>query len=101
MTLHDAEDVDVTNVPELLRLAEEVRASGRPLVLRRGGEELARIVPARPARHGRLKQKKLTEEDVAAFRAAAGGWADFDVDAFLKDVYTSRDLSIGRPPVEL
>jgi len=36
----------------------------------------------------------------AAFRAAAGSWADVDTDKLLADIYESRRLP-PRPPVEL
>lgn len=40
--------VDISESPELARLAEAVRATGEPCVLRRGEEEIAVIVPALP-----------------------------------------------------
>lgn len=43
--------------------------------------------------------RRKSEEDLAAFRAAAGSWADMDTDAFLEAIYTSRTSS--RPPVDL
>ena len=42
--------IDITNVPELLRIAEEVRASQEPRVLRRDNEDVAILMPARRAR---------------------------------------------------
>ena len=41
-----------------------------------------------------------TKEDYEAFLTSAGGWADFDIDAFLKANEESRRLNT-RPPVEL
>lgn len=40
-----ASSIDVSGVPELARLAEEVRASRRRRVLRRDGEEIAVLAP--------------------------------------------------------
>jgi hypothetical protein len=40
------------------------------------------------------------EADYAAFRSAAGSWAEVDTDLILKRVYESRDQP-GRPPVRL
>ena len=37
--------LDITDLPDLARAAEQVRMSGRPTVLRRGTEEIAMIVP--------------------------------------------------------
>jgi hypothetical protein len=90
--------VDITHSPEVLRLAEEVRSSKTPRILRRSGEAIAVVMPLSPARKRTRKVK--TKEDLEAFRAAAGGWKDFDLDKFLEDLYASRRAS-SRPPVEL
>jgi hypothetical protein len=37
--------IDIDDVPELLRLVDEARASHRALLLQRAGEDLAMIVP--------------------------------------------------------
>jgi hypothetical protein len=42
--------IDITNVPELLRIAEEVQASQEPRVLRRDSEDLAVVRPIKPSR---------------------------------------------------
>ena len=81
--------IDVTNAPELLRLAEDVRSTGESRVLRRNGEDLAVVMPVSPAQNeGRRRVK--TAEDLAAFRAAAGSWNDFDLDHFVATVGASR-----------
>lgn len=95
--------LDVGSSPELLRLAEEVRSSGKAYVLQNNGEGLAVIRPL--SANGRRKRsrqpgKPLTEQAIADFNAAAGGWADVDLDSFLADVYASRDQPGARPPVE-
>jgi len=41
----DVQPIDITDSPEVLRLAEEVRRSGVSRVLMRGGEEVAVLVP--------------------------------------------------------
>ena len=94
-----AKSIDISDVPELLRLAEEVRRAGEPRVLRKDGEELAMVVPLAPPkvrRRGRVK----TEADYEAFRRAAGGWADVDTDTLIKNIYEDRRRS-SHPPVEL
>jgi hypothetical protein len=92
--------IDITDIPEVLRLAEEVRRAGEPRLLQRDGEDLAMVVPLpqpKPRRRSRVK----TEADYAAFRSAAGGWKDLiDVDRFIENIYESRRIST-RPPVEL
>ena len=60
MVRKEAKLMDVSNMPELLRIAEEVNNSNQPTVLTKDGQELAEIRPAKPTR------KKLS-------KASAGG----------------------------
>lgn len=91
--------IDIDSVPELVRLAEEVRATGEPRLLRRDGQDLAMIAPIERKGKQRSRREK-TEADYEAFRSAAGSWKDVDTDKLLEDIYESRRLS-SRPPVEL
>lgn len=92
--------IDITDDPELLRLAEEVRRTGLPRLLRREDEDVAVLSPvANLGRRGAKKRKAYTKADDDAFLSAAGAWHDFDVDAFLEHNEESRRMS--RPPVEL
>lgn len=91
--------VDITDVPTLRNIAEEVRRSGEPHVLRAGDDDVAIILPLRQRRGRRVRVR--TAEDRAAFRASAGGWKDLvDIDALQEAIRESRDRSI-RPAVEL
>lgn len=86
--------VEIGNLPELLRLAEEVRTTQEPRLLCHDGEDLALLVPATPAdkRHGRPK----THADYDAFRSAAGGWSDVDTDTLIEAIYADRRAIHGR-----
>jgi len=53
--------IDISNVPELLRLVEEVRKSEEPRVLRRDSEDLAILMPVKPPR--RRVEKPFTKDD--------------------------------------
>jgi hypothetical protein len=85
--------VDVTHSPEVRRLAEEVRATNTPRLLRRDGEDIAVIVPLRR----RPSRRAKTAADYEAFCAAAGGWKNVDTDAFLRDNYASRAILHRKP----
>jgi hypothetical protein len=85
---HDAEPLDESASPDLRRLAEEVRSTGRPRLLRRDGEALAMIVPVFTRRATRLTKRALSARDLGAFRSAAGSWSDVDVEGFFADVYS-------------
>ena len=91
--------IDISHVPDLVRLVEEVTTSGKPRVLRRDSEDVAILMPLRPT-IGRRKPSKKTEADHEAFLASAGSWADVDTDKLLEDIYESRRTP-DRPPVEL
>lgn len=70
--VRELKSLDVTDAPELLRLAEEVRRTGEPRVLRRGAEDLAVLVPAAPAQRRPPRGRALTRDD-ALFRLVGIG----------------------------
>ena len=80
----------------LARIFDRVIIEGKEIVVEKGEGEL---VSLKPARRADPRRRTVTKEDDEAFLSAAGGWADVDTDAFLKDIYESRKSS--RPPVEL
>jgi len=90
--------LDISNIPELIRIVEEVRDTNSPRVLKRDSEDLAVLVPV-PSRRRRAGQTP-TKSDYEAFLSAAGSWKDLDVDKFLADNNASRTGS-SRPPVDL
>ena len=56
--------VDISNIPKLLRLAKEVKESKEPRVLREDSEDLAILMPPKPARKSkRAKGRPVTEDD--------------------------------------
>ena len=95
----ESKPIDIGNLPELVTLAEEVRATNETRDLRRGDEDIAKIVPLRTMAR-RRKGPAKTAADFEAFLSSAGAWADVDVDAFLKANRESRDRST-RPAVKL
>lgn len=57
----EVKPMDVTDIPDLLRLAEEVHTTMEPRVLTRDGEDLVVVQPAK--RKKGLKGKPLTHDD--------------------------------------
>src|SRR5437867_11082222 len=98
--VREARPIDISDVPELLRLAEEVRKTRAPRLLRRDGEDVAvlvPVVPTRPRRTARLK----TEADDDAFLSSLGSWKGIvDTEKLKKDIHESRRIA-GRPPIRL
>lgn len=96
--MKDSDPIDISGMPEVIRLVDKATSSDEPVALRRGDEVVAEIVPV-IGPSGRLR-KRRTAEGRAAFRAAAGSWKDVDTEKFLERVYERRRLST-KPPVEL
>lgn len=95
----DLRAIDVSNVPELLRIAEEVRSTQDPCLLKRDGEDLAVLMPAERAQKGKPTRSVATA-DHEAFRSAFGGWKGLvDADVLKRDLAATRGS--GRPPVTL
>jgi hypothetical protein len=69
---HEVVRIDIDPTPNLAELAREVRRTQTTVVLQEEGEDVAVLSPARPKR--RVKGKRVTQEDIAASRAAAGSW---------------------------
>ena len=91
--------IDISNIPELVRMAEEVNTTKKSRVLTVSRRTLAVLMPVETAGKSKEKQDK-TKADYEAFRRAAGSWKDMDVEKFKADVYASRSRST-RPLVNL
>jgi hypothetical protein len=91
--------IDISDLPDLLHLAERVRESNEPCVLRRNHEDLAVLMPM-PVKSRRSTKKSVKSADYEAFLAAAGSWKDVDVERFVEENAAQRARS-SRPPVEL
>src|SRR5262245_19774119 len=61
------EPIDISSMPDLVSLAEEVQKPQQARHLQRDGEILAELTPVKPARKKRSKGRPLTEDD-ALFR---------------------------------
>ena len=92
--------IDISSVPDMVRIAEEVRTSGRPRILRRNGEDMAMVIPIGHGRKHRTSHAR-TQADYDAFLSSAGGWKGLvDGDKLLTDIYESRELST-KPPISI
>ncbi len=96
----DPTPIDITNMPDLVRIAEEVAATKTPRELRRENKTVAVIVPVTKAVKPKKKREK-TKADYEAFKSAAGSWQDVDTDALLKNISEDRRRTNTRPPVKL
>ena len=90
--------LDISSMPDLVRLVDEVRSTGVSRILTWENKDVAILSPAPPRRRRTLRTPST--EDVEAFRALAGSWEGLiDREKFLADIAESRRSS--RPPVKL
>lgn len=92
--------IDASESPELRRVAEQVRKTLQPVVLRSGGEDIALVVPMAAEGERPSLVGEPTREQIDAVMAAAGSWAGLvEVD----DLKASWRAARGsrRPPIEL
>lgn len=92
--------IDIRHIPELVRLAEEVRTTGRPQTLCIAGEEVGLLLPPRSARRtarvGRRRtylQSDDTFWDLAGMYATPGPATDVagDKHRYLAEAYAVKD----------
>jgi len=90
--------LDITRSPEVRRIAELVRTSGEPLLLRAGDTDIAILTPVMVGSQ-RGRRKRTVEEQATAL-SAFGGWVgNVDGERLKEDVLAAR--GDDRPPVEL
>src|SRR4051812_38992429 len=64
--------IDVTSTPDLLRIAEEVRRSGQPRLLRRDSEDLAVLMPAAKPKRRSSRSQPVSKDDPLMQFAGSG-----------------------------
>jgi hypothetical protein len=73
--------IDISQMPELLNLVEEVEATNTPRALKRDNKVVAVLSPVE-------KQKKKTprQTKIQQSLAAIGSWSDIDADKVIADI---------------
>ncbi len=74
--------LDISNMPDLVRLAEEVARTNAPRELKRDKQTVAVLMPVAPA----TKAKTVYEASLAAI----GSWSDLDADELIANIYRWR-----------
>jgi hypothetical protein len=103
--------MDISHSPDIKNLAEEVERTGKARSLKRGDQEIAKVIPVKQ----RAKRVSIHSESnvqtadpiwanynpqqaSAALQASVGALAHVDVDELLTDLREQRSQdSIGRP----
>ena len=86
--------IDISNKPDLLRLAEEVKTTRKPRLLKNHRETVAVIMPADTANQGNVTQKQTAYK---AIQTLIGSWKDIDTDTLIAQIYRAREEG-SRPP---
>src|SRR5690242_7579540 len=95
--------IDITNAPELARVAEAVRNTGKPHALKRGAETVAVVRPA-PKRASRSQASRRGQAAPAGQATDDPGFARFLTDALAAnraEAETTRALLAPPSPEEL
>lgn len=96
----DPTPIDISNMPDLMRLVKEVEATKKPRKLVRNNKPVAVLMPTNTSLSPKKKRPK-TKADYEAFRAAFGSWSDVDTEALLKNIYADRRQTNTRSLVKL
>jgi hypothetical protein len=68
----DLKRIDISRIPELLNMVQEVRTTNEPAVLQQDSEDLALLSSVRPKKRSQTKAQPVTGDD-ALFRLIAIG----------------------------
>jgi hypothetical protein len=55
--------IDISSIPELQRLVQEVRQTNEPSILREESEDVAMLTPLKPVTKKRVRSKPTTADD--------------------------------------
>ncbi len=89
LNMRNLTPIDISNIPELVRIAEEVNNTKKSRVLTVSRRTLAVLMPVETAGTSKEKRGK-TKADYEASLAALGSWSDLDSDPLIADVYRAR-----------
>jgi hypothetical protein len=92
----ELQPIDISDAPELLRLAEEVRSSRAPRLLRSGDQDVAILIPAEhgtaPPRGSRRRDRRTGPDDplwklIGLVHSESPGDVAENKDKYLADAY--------------
>jgi len=90
----ELQSIDISNKADLLRLAEDVRQSNQPRVLRRDNEDIAVLVPMDHVANNEADDSNGTQDPTAHERTAhertAHEWQDVDTDTLIATLYKEK-----------
>jgi len=87
--------IDISNMPDLARIVDEVAATKTPRELKRDNKIVAVLTPVKTA--GKQQKQKAIAETLAL----AGAWKDLDFNDMLEQLDKIRHESKPTPPLDL
>ena len=88
--------IDISNIPDLVRIAEEVEATNKPRVLKRDNTPIAILTPVKKNQSSKAKSKAIKEA-----LSLAGAWGDRDWNEVEAELDRIRHSSNPTPPFSL
>jgi hypothetical protein len=88
--------IDISHLPDLKRLAQEAKKTGRPYLLRENSHDVALLTPVSTER-----KQQTNRQAIEATLALAGSWKDLDFDDMLEQLDRIRHESKPTPPLTL
>ena len=85
----EVKHIDITNTPELIRLAEEVQKSNQITMLTKDGKEVLEVRPPKPARKKRAGGKEFSIND-PLYNLVGSATSDEPTDASKKHEYLAQ-----------
>jgi len=86
--------IGISNIPDLVRLAEEVEATKKPCEVTKDSKTVAILIPVGTT----LKKKReKTKTDHEVSQAAFSSWKDVDTEALLNTIYAVADEPTPAP----
>ena len=86
--------IDISSIPELVKLAKEVQTTNKPAILRQEGEDVAMLTPIKPVAKRRVRGKPTTADDPLWKLIGIGHSGKGDVSAnkhkYLAEAYLPR-----------
>jgi hypothetical protein len=83
--------IDISSMPELLRMAQEVRSSNEPRILKQENEDLAMLTPIKPKAKRTPRGKPTTADDplwkLIGIGHSGKGDVSADTHKYLADAY--------------
>ena len=88
--------IDISHLPDLKRLAQEAKKTGKPYLLRENSHDIALLTPVDTERKQQTNRQAIEET-----LALAGSWKDLDFDDMIEQLDRIRHKSKPTPPLAL